>query len=216
MGTGSTPGWARQTGQVWTLGSSPKESSQPQNIFVRVESWTWISSPITASSSAIAHPLRPGVEPDRLLQREGGLQQLLLGEGGGGDLEADRELRAAPAGSARPAGIEIAGMPARLIGTVKKSLRYIASGSSVFSPRPKATEGEVGVTTKSNLGEGGGEVLGDLGADLLRLAVVGVVVAGGERVGAEHDAPLDLGPKPSARVVSYISTRSPAASARIP
>ena len=41
-------------------------------------------------------------------------------------------------------------MPARLIGTVKKSLRYIASGSSVFSPRPKATEGEVGVTTKSN------------------------------------------------------------------
>jgi len=48
-------------------------------------------------------------------------------------------------------GIEIAGMPARLIGTVKKSFRYIASGSSVFSPSPKATEGEVGVTTKSTL-----------------------------------------------------------------
>ena len=46
---GSVPGWPRQTGQVWTLGSSPKLSSQPQNIFVRVESWTWISSPITAS-----------------------------------------------------------------------------------------------------------------------------------------------------------------------
>ncbi len=33
---------------------------------------------------------------------------------------------------------------------MKKSFRYIASGSSVFSPSPKATEGEVGVTTKSN------------------------------------------------------------------
>ena len=49
--TGSTPGWARQTGQVWVLGGSPKLSSQPQNIFVRVESWTWISSPITGSQA---------------------------------------------------------------------------------------------------------------------------------------------------------------------
>ena len=31
-----------------------------------------------------------------------------------------------------PHGIEIAGMPASDIGTVKKSLRYIASGSSVL------------------------------------------------------------------------------------
>jgi len=31
------------------FGSSPKEGSQPQNIFVLVESWTWISSPMTAS-----------------------------------------------------------------------------------------------------------------------------------------------------------------------
>ena len=47
--TGRLPGWARQTGQVWTFGSSPKESSQPQNIFVLVRSWTWISRPMTAS-----------------------------------------------------------------------------------------------------------------------------------------------------------------------
>ena len=39
----------------------------------------------------------------------------------------------------------------------------------------------------------GGEVPDDEGADLLRLAVVGVVVAGRQRVGAEHDAALDLG-----------------------
>jgi hypothetical protein len=37
------------------------------------------------------------------------------------------------------------------------------------------------------------EVLGDLRADLLRAPVVRVVVAAGQRVGPEHDAPLDLG-----------------------
>ena len=84
-------------------------------------------------------------------------------------------------------------MPARLIGTVKKSLRYIESGSSVFSPSPKATEGEVGVTTKSISAKAAVKSSAILRADLLGLAVVGVVVAGGERVGAEHDPPLDLG-----------------------
>src|SRR3954451_2951269 len=54
--TGSVPGWPRQIGQVWTFGSSPKDSSQPQNIFVRVRSCTWISSPITGSQSAITNP----------------------------------------------------------------------------------------------------------------------------------------------------------------
>ena len=44
----------------------------------------------------------------------------------------------------RPQGIEIAGMPASDIGTVQKSLRYIASGSAVFSPSRNATVGEVG------------------------------------------------------------------------
>ena len=47
--TGSVPGWPRQTGQVRVLGSSPKDSAQLQNIFVRVLSWTWISTPITGS-----------------------------------------------------------------------------------------------------------------------------------------------------------------------
>src|SRR6188472_2570608 len=79
------------------FGSSPKESSQPQNIFVLVASWTWISSPITASSSAISIS-RLGVEADPLLERVGGVEKLLLGEGGGGDLEADRQLRAAAFG----------------------------------------------------------------------------------------------------------------------
>ena len=46
---------------------------------------------------------------------------------------------------------------------------------------------------KSTSREGSVEVLGDLRAHPLGAAVVGVVVAGGERVGAEHDPPLDLG-----------------------
>ena len=35
------------------LGSSPKPLRQPQNIFVRVESSTWHSNPMTVSSSAM-------------------------------------------------------------------------------------------------------------------------------------------------------------------
>jgi hypothetical protein len=31
------------------FGGSPNDSSQAQNIFVRVASWTWISSPMTGS-----------------------------------------------------------------------------------------------------------------------------------------------------------------------
>ena len=107
MGTGSTPGWARQIGQVWTFGSSPKESSQPQNIFVFVASWTWISSPITASSSCASQPSTPSglaSKPIALLERVRGLQQLLLGEGRRRDLEADRQLRAAAFGLGQPGG----------------------------------------------------------------------------------------------------------------
>ncbi len=38
--TGSAPGSPRHVGQVWVLGGSLNDSSQPQNIFVRVLSWT--------------------------------------------------------------------------------------------------------------------------------------------------------------------------------
>src|ERR1700760_2516014 len=51
--------------------------------------------------------------------------------------------------SLSPDGIEIAGIPASGIGTVQKSLRYIASGSAVLAPSSNAVQGLVGVTTKS-------------------------------------------------------------------
>ena len=47
--TGSAPGNARHTGHVCVFGPPPKPLRHRQNIFVFVFSWTWISSPITAS-----------------------------------------------------------------------------------------------------------------------------------------------------------------------
>ncbi len=49
LATGSVPGRPRQTGHVRVFGGSPNDSPQPQNIFVFVCSWTWISRPMTAS-----------------------------------------------------------------------------------------------------------------------------------------------------------------------
>src|SRR3954471_9190166 len=88
LATGSVPGSPRQTGQVRVLGSSPKLSSQPQNIFVRVSSWTWISRPMTGSSSGIRGA---PIEADRLLERVRRVEDPVLAEGGAGDLEADRQ-----------------------------------------------------------------------------------------------------------------------------
>src|SRR5690606_1847077 len=59
-----------------------------------------------------------------------------------------------PAGrpsSARPEGSEMPGVPARLAGMVAMSFMYIAVGSSIFSPRRKATVGAVGEASTATL-----------------------------------------------------------------
>src|SRR5690349_17132050 len=115
LATGRLPGSPRHTGQVRVLGGSPNESSQPQNIFVAVDSWMWISSPITASScSSAAAPaadaaagapaaLIPApaaawacsdtggrsVEAERVLEGVGGVEQPVLAEHRSGQLQAD-------------------------------------------------------------------------------------------------------------------------------
>src|SRR4029078_405353 len=43
----------------------------------------------------------------------------------------------------RPHGIEIPGRPAMLTGSVQASDRYIATGSAIFAPNRKATDGDV-------------------------------------------------------------------------
>src|SRR4051812_41476128 len=47
--TGSAPGRPKQTGQVCSLSAAPNWVESPQNILLRVESWAWISRPITGS-----------------------------------------------------------------------------------------------------------------------------------------------------------------------
>src|SRR3954453_9528632 len=86
--TGRAPGRPRHVGQQCVLGSSPKLSSQPQNIFVRVESWTWISRPMTGSKSATA---ARSVEADRLLEHVGAVHHPVLAERRARELEADRQ-----------------------------------------------------------------------------------------------------------------------------
>ena len=85
-----------------------------------------------------------------------------------------------------------AGSPAMFGGIASTSERYIASGSSVFAPSGKATVGEVGLTSRSNCSNAARELVADDRPHLLRLPVVGVVVARRERVGAEHDPALRL------------------------
>ena len=104
------------------FGGSPKLSSQPQNILVRVASWTWISSPITGSQRAsvlIGPPAGSASKP-------------IAASSAWAAASSRFSLNAGPAicrptgsPSDRPHGIEIAGIPARLTGIVQTSERYI-------------------------------------------------------------------------------------------
>ena len=71
--------------------------------------------------------------------------------------------------------------------------RYICTGSALFSPKPKATEGAVGPMITSHVLKASVKSCGDQAADLLRLEVIGVVVAVREHVGADQDAALHFG-----------------------
>ncbi len=110
--TGRLPGRPRHTAHVRVLGGSPNDSSQPQNIFVAVASCTWISRPMTGSSATGGAPSPPPLAParvlsdtgrsrvecDRLLERMGGVEQAVVAQGGAGELQADGQAAAQPAG----------------------------------------------------------------------------------------------------------------------
>ena len=96
------------------FGSSPNDSAQPQNIFVRVlQLDVDLEADDRLVDAASAHPTRHSLEADRLLERVR-------------RVEDAASLKAGPAiwkptgrPSESPHGIEIAGMPASGIGTVK-------------------------------------------------------------------------------------------------
>src|SRR5437667_10339796 len=178
--------------QVRVFGGSPKVSSQPQNIFVRVESWTWISRPMTGSyvtSVMRSAPRGRVVEADRPLERVGGLEQAVLAERRAGELEADGHPLAEPG---RDRDRWDAGERHRHREVVVEVHR---EGIVGLGAERKGDAGTRGGHDEVDVLEGGAEVVGDLRADALRAAIVGVVVARRERVGPEHDAPFDLGPE---------------------
>jgi len=88
LATGRVPGWARQIGQVRVFSSSAQTFSQRQNSFVRVFSWTWISSPMTGSHSGMPEPFRNEVESKRALERVACAEEQVLRELRADQLEA--------------------------------------------------------------------------------------------------------------------------------
>ena len=124
-----------------------------------------------------------------------GAEQRRLGPGRADQLEPDRQPVGQPARDRdRRAG------PAMLTGSVQASARYICTGSAIRAPNGKATVGDVGATRASKPGlPEQVEVALDQRPDLLGLEVERVVVAGRQRVRAEHDPALDLGPEALAR-----------------
>ena len=82
------------------------------------------------------------------------------------------------------------GRPARLAGTVNTSFRYIATGSSILSPSWNAAVGAGRRQERVDLLERRLEIVRDPGPHLLRLQVIGVVIAGREHVGADQHPPL--------------------------
>ena len=175
------------------FGSSPHTFSQRQNIFVLVFSWTWISSPMTGLPASCdrlePRPVRSrSRSPARARGRRGRAgSRRTAGRGAAARPAAPRRARTESRGP---------GSPAMFGGIVRTSQRYMASGLSAFSPIRKATVGEVGLTSTSKSLERGRELLPDHRPHLLRLTVVGVVVAGRERVRAEHDPALWLVAEP--------------------
>ena len=76
----------------------------------------------------------------------GRAEQRRLIERTGDEVQPEREPSADS-----PAGNDSAGSPARLAGTVKTSLMYICTGSSIFSPIANAANGAVGVNRTSQV-----------------------------------------------------------------
>src|SRR5438874_7132711 len=79
FGTGSEPGWPRQTGHVLVFGGEPNSLRHPQNIFVAVESSTWHSSPMTVSNSSVMRARRYRLSGVRREDREVASLQRLHG-----------------------------------------------------------------------------------------------------------------------------------------
>src|SRR5690554_1373112 len=194
--TGSTPGSAMSTALAWRLGSAPKAVEAPEKILDAVFSWAWTSSPMTTSQvfwlmsvSSSRRDFGPAAVPvGDLLVAMRHIEQAGFVEMIADELQAHRHgVRAETAGQRHAwhagevdgDGVEVGQIPLhRVVG-----LRAEFPGGGRAN---RAGDHVAGL-------EGVGEVAGDEATQLLRLQVIGVVVAVREYVGADQDAPLDLG-----------------------
>ena len=189
--TGSAPGSARHTGQVLAFGGAPKSVEHRQKILVAV-----FELHVHLEPDHHLVPLAPGGARRRDHRCASSPSARSSAYAATNICRSSKWLAMSwpPTGSpsTRPIGSDIAGTPARFAVHVKMSLRYISYGSDL-APSGNAVVGVVGVNSRCTpLSKTLGEVARDQAAHLLRLAIVGVVVAGREHVRAEEDAARDL------------------------
>src|SRR6266702_7964275 len=192
LSEGSTPGSARQTGQVWAFGSPPKAVEQPQKILLRVRSWACTSSPITTSKSetpiSVLQSRGGWQRPDLTLERARGAQEHRLVEGPADELQAHRH----PLRRVQAAGQRDPGQRRQVAGHGEDVGEVHGERVGHLLAEPERDRGRHRSRDDVAVLEGALEVPPEQGADLLRPQVISVVVAGGERIGAEHDAALRL------------------------
>src|SRR3954466_3489774 len=214
--TGSVPGSAMSTAEACVLGGAPNALAAAEKILLLVRSCAWVSMPTTISQAIVATSPRrhractarcsyrpvPGwrgasqrrlarharMPVGPLLVAMGDAEELRFGKVIARELQADRQ-----AGIVEPTGH----------GKRRQSRQRRRDGEDVIEVHLHRI---IAFRADGERGGGGGgpeddialrerlhEISRDQAADLLRLEVIGVVVALRKNVGADKDAPLHFG-----------------------
>src|SRR5690348_12454909 len=194
------PGKPASTRLTWVFGSAPNAVAAPENSFDFEITWAWTSRPRMTSHlpvlpsikffsstaiSRISEALRLRGEVGGALDGAAGAQHGLFVKGTAAQLQPERQAAVVQAGrhrDTRQAG-EVHGHGEDVVqihrhGVVELLLE---------------TEGGAGCRRRQHdidVLEGVGEVLEDEGADPLGPEIIGVVITGGEHIGADHDTAL--------------------------
>ena len=148
---------------------------------------------VTIAAPSADAPLRAALpsKPIACSSAYAALEQPILAERRPRQLEArPAGRRSVPTGSRSPGSRRAASAPCRSRSGTSTADRRSSRRARTRRPGTGRRDDEVEAL------ERGPEVLGDLRAHLLRGPVVRVVVAARQRVGPEHDPPLDLGAEP--------------------
>ena len=193
--TGSEPGSPRHTGQTLVFGSAPNSLRQPQNSFVAVASSQCTSSPIDGlpRHAVVVAVVARCVLARASLDRSGDAEHHRFAERGREHLHADRQAAAHRV----PNGTDIAGWP----GEVRRDRAHVAAGTSRAGRRSSRRARTRPSATSARAARRSARTRASKSRMIsvrtrCACAVVRVVVAGRQRVRAEHDAPLHLGAEP--------------------